>query len=73
LISSKDLSPCGTKGKLFRRKCPLLSKKERYISRSSFSPVHFIVFVSFLDFGACRNIVLHPNIIANLRVFCQAF
>ena len=42
LISSRLLSFLGTSGKLPRRRCPLLSKKERYFSRSSFKPVHSI-------------------------------
>ena len=32
----------GMSGKLGRRRCPFDSKKDRYFSRSSFSPVHFI-------------------------------
>ena len=36
LMSSTDLSFCGTREKLDKRRCPLLSKKVRNFSRSSF-------------------------------------
>ena len=42
LISSRLGSFFGTSGKLSRRRWPLLSKKLRYFSRSSFKPVHCI-------------------------------
>ena len=48
LMRRRDLSPFGTSEKLGRRKCPLLSKKLRYFSLSSFNPVHCIRSVSFL-------------------------
>ena len=43
LMSSRDLSFCGIREKLGRRKCPLLSKNDRYFSRNSLRPVHFII------------------------------
>ena len=45
LINKRLLSLLGTRGKLSKRRCPLLSKKERYFSRSSFRPVHSIGFI----------------------------
>ena len=52
LISSRLLSFCGMREKLGNRRCPLLSKKERYISRSSFTPYFFFgsLMVSFVPF-----------------------
>ena len=46
LMSSRLGSFFGTSGKLSRRRWPLPSKKVRYLSRSSFKPVHCIVFIS---------------------------
>ena len=43
LISKRLLSPLGTKEKLFSRKCPFDSKKDRYFSRISFNPVHCMI------------------------------
>ena len=42
-IKRSDLSLLGTSEKLGSRKCPLLSKKERYFSRKSLREVHFII------------------------------
>ena len=41
LMSRRLLSPWGIRLALGMRVWPLLSKKERYFSRSSFKPVHF--------------------------------
>src|SRR5699024_12435548 len=49
LISRRLLSPFGTSGKLPRRRCPLLSKNERYFSRKSLSPVHSMFFLSSIN------------------------
>ena len=46
LMSSRLGSFFGTSGKLSRRRWPLPSKKVRYLSRSSFKPVHCIVLIS---------------------------
>ena len=53
LMSKRLASSCGTSGAEGRRVCPLLTKNSRKLSRSSFSPVHFIVgkFLSFLHFA----------------------
>src|SRR5699024_282391 len=42
LISRRLLSFWGISEKLGSRKCPLLSKNSKYISRKSFNPVHSI-------------------------------
>ena len=44
LISSRLLSPFGTREKLGSRRWPFDSKNWRYFSRNSFNPVHFILF-----------------------------
>ena len=55
LISSRLGSFFGTSGKLSRRRWPLLSKKLRYFSRSSFKPVHCISFLSSIVLGVCTS------------------
>ncbi len=49
LMRSRDLSPFGTSEKLGKRRCPLLSKNERYFSRKSLRDVHFICISSKLN------------------------
>ena len=48
LMSKRLASSCGTSGAEGRRVCPLLTKNSRKVSRSSLSPVHFMVVNSFL-------------------------
>jgi len=58
LISSRLGSFFGTSGKLSRRRWPLLSKKLRYFSRSSFKPVHCIGFLSSIVLGVCTSVFM---------------
>jgi len=47
IIRSNDLSLFGTSENEGRRRCPLLSKNERYFSLKSFNDVHFILKIPF--------------------------
>src|SRR5699024_9687792 len=61
LINNRLGSSFGTSGKLPRRRWPLVSKKCKYFSRSSFNPVHCIQYV-LPSIGSFKKV--HEKIIA---------